>query len=655
MTSDRQGVPQQQDQPQVQGPPRTGLHGLLVQVLGIALVAGAVCWILDVPRALGFALYTEQVLTFGLAVSLALVFLLYDWRGRYQHRLVWYDCGLALVGLAAAMYMTIYYPRLVNELVFQPLHGIILCSLLVGLTLEGVRRSAGMALAIVIGSFIIYGLYGYLLPGDLAGGRTSFAGLAVYLGADTGGILGIPLQVAVIVVVPFILLGRMLSDVGGSNFFTGLAMSMMGRYRGGSGKIAIVGSTLFGSVSGSAVANVAATGVVTIPLMKRSGFPPHLAAGVEAVASTGSQLMPPVIGATAFLMAEMLQIPYSEVMLAALVPILLYYVALFIQVDLLAARMGLKAVPRELIPDFWPTLREGWHFPLPFVVFLTLLLGYNAQAEVAAMWAVASLLVTVLAFGYKGVRPGLRQLIDSVAGAGTAAVEIVLICAGAGLVIGVLNVTGTAFDLSMQILKISGGNLWGLLLLAAAASVVLGMGMPTVGVYVLLATLIAPAMIEAGVTPMAAHMFVLYFGMLSMVTPPVALASFTASNIAGANPWWSSLAAVRLGWTAYIVPFLFVFSPALLLDGDWPGLVWAVATALVGVWLVSAAMAGQLYGAIGWLTRVPLAATGIMVLIPPTAFAGAWIVEMVGLVGSALLLLLRVLAVRVSVGRSAEA
>ena len=606
------------------------LHLVLVRTLSLALIGGTVGWILDVPRTLGLSLYTEQVLTFGLAVAMALVFLLYDFRGKRQTRFVWYDNLIGLSGLLASGYLTLRYPVLVNELVFLPLEGVVLASLIVAITIEGVRRTAGMTLALVILFFIAYGLLGHLFPGPFASDPVSFQKLSVYLGVDTSALLGVSLQVAVIVIVPFVLLGRVLSNVGGSDFFTTLAMSLMGRFRGGSGKIAIVGSTLLGSVSGSAVANVAGTGVVTIPLMKRTGFPPHMAGGIEAVASTGSQLMPPVIGATAFLMAEYLQVPYGDVMLAALVPILLYYVALFIQVDLLSARMNLKPMPRDELPRFWPTFRAGWHFFLPFAVFLWLLLARGAQAEVAALWAVATLFAVILLFGYQGRRPGPRLLIRSIVEAGSSAVDIILICAGAGLVIGVLNMTGMAFDMGMAILRFSQDSLFVLLGMAALASVILGMGMPTVGVYVLLATLIAPAMVEAGVTPMAAHMFVLYFGMLSMVTPPVALAAFAAAHLASADPWRTSLMAVRLGWTAYIVPFLFVLSPVMLLDGSPGEFVWVVGSALLGVWLVSAAIAGHFFGSTSSIQRALLGLSGVMVLIPGSAFEGALTIELLG-------------------------
>ncbi|MEX0871602.1 MAG: TRAP transporter fused permease subunit [Aquisalimonadaceae bacterium] len=605
---------------------------VVVAVLAIVLVGGTITWVLDLPRSLGFSPYTEQILTFALALSLAIAFLEFDWRGRPSRHWVWYDVLLALSGLSFAGYLTVRYPELVHELVFRPLDGVIVATVLVFLTVEGVRRTSGLALALVILAFIAFAMLGHHLPEGYGTPDLSFSRLMVYLGGDNNALLGLPLQVGVIVIIPFILLGKLLSRLGGSDFFTELAMALMGRFRGGSGKIAVVGSTLFGAVSGSAVANVAGTGVVTIPLMKRSGFPPHLAGGVEAVASTGSQLMPPVIGAAAFLMAEFLQVPYGEVMLAALVPILLYYVALFIQVDLLSAKMGLKAIPRAEIPPLLRTLKSGWYFPLPFVVFIGGLFAYNLQPELAALWAIAVLIVGVLLFGYKGRRPSLRGFMESLIDTGRSGIEIILITAGAGLVIGVLNVTGLAFDLSLRILALSGENLAVLLVMAAVTSVVLGMGMPTVGVYVLLATLIAPAIVEAGVAPMAAHLFVLYFGMLSMVTPPVALAAFAAANLAGADPWRTAMTAIRLGWTAYLVPFLFVMSPALLLIGDSTRIVLAVVTALAGVWMVSVAITGYLTGAVPWLLRLVLAMSGVMALIPADAFDQALALEIVGLV-----------------------
>ena len=435
------------------------------------------------------------------------------------------------------MYMAVNFTDLGAMMFFAPKDGLIASILVIALSLEGVRRTTGWALVIIVVVFILYGLFGDHIPGVMQARPSQAAQLAFYLGFDSNAILGTPIMVAFTIVIAFVIFGALLQATGGSNFFTDLALAMMGRYRGGSAKIAVVGSALFGSISGSAVANVVATGVVTIPMMKRGGYPPHQAAAIEAVASTGGSLMPPVIGVAAFVMAEFLQVSYGAVMLAALIPAVLYYTVLFIVADLEAARAGITRVEEELIPRAAQVLRAGWFFPIPFVVLIYALFGLNLRAEEAALWASASLIVLSMAFGYKGERLSVRALFDSLRQAGEGVLDIVMICCGAGVVIGILAVSGLGFGMTLTLVTIAGKSLIVLLLLCAIVSIILGMGMPTIGVYVLLAALVAPAMVEAGVTPMAAHMFVLYFGMMSFITPPVAVAAFAAASIAKADPF----------------------------------------------------------------------------------------------------------------------
>ena len=293
----------------------------------------------------------------------------------------------------------------------------------------------------------------------------------------------------------------------------------MGRYRGGSAKIAVTASSLFGSISGSAVSNVVSTGVITIPLMRKGGYPAHAAGAIEAVASTGGQLMPPMMGAAAFVMAEFLQIGYRDVVLAALIPAILYYVALFIQADLFAARGGITRVDPELIPARLKVLRAGWPYIVPFAVVILCLFHFNLRPHASALWAAGSLIPIGLLLGYKGERMSWRAAVAALGRTGAIVVQIVMIGAMAGIVIGVLNITGLGFALTQAIIQFAGGNLFLILVLAALISIVLGMGMPTLGVYLLLATLVAPSMVEVGIRPMAAHLFALYFGMLSMITP----------------------------------------------------------------------------------------------------------------------------------------
>jgi len=598
--------------------------------LQASLIAMVVGWVLDVPATLGIGLFTEQFLVASVGVALALGFLLIRSNGTRSERVPWYDVVAALIGLAACLYVAVDYPKLINELVYRPWDGVIVASAIVLLTIEATRRTAGNALTIVILALCVYALLGYLLPGEFASRPVSLTRLAVYLGVDSNALLGAPLQVAAIVIVPFVLMGQILTRAGGGDFFTDISMAMMGRFRGGSAKIAVVGSAFFGMVSGSAVANVASVGTITIPLMKRSGFPATVAGAIEAVGSTGGQLMPPVMGAAAFLMAEYLQTSYAEVMIAATLPAILYYAALFIQVDLEAASRGIVGAPVASLPRVGKVLRDGWFFPIPFVVLVLGLTRWNLQAEYAALISAAVLLVLAMTIGYRGRRLSLRDAIDAIVSTGGAVVDIIVICAAAGLVIGVLNLTGVAFGLTMQLLAVSGNDLNVLLLVTAAVAIVLGMGMPTVGVYVILATLAAPALVKAGVSPMQAHMFVMYFGMMSMVTPPVALAAFAAANIAGANFWKTGWLAARIGWCAYLVPFLFAYSPSLLMTGTATDVVLTFVTALMGVGLGSAAVVGYLRARLSPAIRVACAIGGVLLLIPVDMFASAWLVNVIG-------------------------
>jgi TRAP transporter 4TM/12TM fusion protein len=626
-----------------QGEPEAGglsrsFWGIAVSALAALLTLFAIGWSLNLPRYLSWGLYPQQFFAAVLALTLPVAYLMLPARrGTHRRNVPWYDAVAALLGLAAAGYIAVRYPALVNEVFLRPPAVYIPGFIVIVLVLEALRRATGWVLVAIVVVFILYALFGNVLPGRLAARAQDWQKLAGYLAFDANGILGIPLAVASTIVVAFIFFGGLLSATGGSRFFTDAALVSMGRYRGGSMKIAVVASALFGSVSGSAVANVVATGVVTIPMIKRTGYPAHKAAAIEAVASTGGQLMPPVMGAAAFLMAEFLQVPYSEVVLAALVPGLLYYIALFIQADLEAGRMGItRVVPSEI-----PATRiviAGLHFILAFVVLIYALFTLHWQPEKAAFAAAATVVVTALAFGYRGERPQLAELVSTLPRTGKAVVEIILISAAAGVVIGVLNVTGLSFNLTYSLVHIGAGNAVVLLVLAALVCIVLGMGLPTLGVYVLLAALVAPALIEVGIDRMAAHLYVLYFGMMSMITPPVAIAAFAAAGVAGADPMRTGFAAMRFGWTAYIVPLLFVASPTLLLIGDPRSVAIAVVTAMMGVWLVSIAMAGYFTRLLAMPLRLLFALAGLLALIPAATFQGAMWTDIAGAVlGGALI------------------
>jgi TRAP transporter 4TM/12TM fusion protein len=602
----------------------------IANALATLLTLGSVAWALDLPLWLRLDLYPAQFFAGMLALALPLCFIALPARRTGDRtRVPWYDALFGVAGMVAVGYLTWKYQALVDLIMLRPRDAVAAGIVTIVLTLEGLRRATGWALPVIAGSFLAYALWGDTIPGQLAARATDWQKLSTYLALDVNGVLGVPLAVASTIVLAFLLFGELLNASRGTRFFTDIAMLTMGRFRGGPAKMAVVGSALFGSVSGSAVANVVATGVITIPLIKRSGYPPHKAAAIEAVASTGGQMMPPVMGASAFLMAEFLQIPYREVVLAALLPAILYYVALFIQADLDAARMGIAAIDRRQMPPPRAVL-PGLYFLLPFVLLIVVLFNFNQSPQLAALIAAALLIPLAFAFGYRGERPAWRAFIAAVPAAGYAALDIILVCAAAGMVIGVLGISGLGYNLTASLVEIGEGSLVTLLVLTAVVCIVLGMGLPTVGVYVLLAALVAPALVKVGVSPIAAHLYVMYFGMMSMITPPVAIAAFAAAGLAGADPMRTGWAAVGFGWTAFVVPVLFVLSPQLLLIGEPWDVALAVVTAVVGVWLVAIAITGYFLRPLspGW--RLAFAVAGLLALIPAGAFPGAVYTDIAG-------------------------
>ncbi len=577
----------------------------------------------DVPLRVGLAIYTEQFLALVLGLSLALVFLTpradatADGPEPRVRPVGPGSVALASLGLALGVYVAFTYPTLISRSYALTWDVVALGAVLFALVLEGLRRAVGLTLVIVVLVICGYGLIGHWVEGPLQTRQVEPERLVTYLAIDANGLLGLTLNVAATVVVAFVFFGQILLKSGGADFFNDIALATMGRRRGGAAKISIVASGLFGSISGVVVSNIVATGVVTIRLMIQGGLKRHQAAAVEAVASTGGQIVPPVMGAVAFLMADILQRPYAEIVVAAIVPALLYYVSLFVQVDLEAARDEIAAVDEELIPETRAVLRSGWVFALPFGAIVYAIFFALQRPETAALWGAGSALAIGLLLGYRGRRMNPRDLWNAAVESGSQIVDIVMISAAAGFIIGTLNVTGLGFGLTFSLVSLGEGSLLTLLLISAAVCIVLGMGMPTVGVYLLLAVLVAPSLIESGVQPIAAHLFIFYLGMMSMVTPPVAIGAFFAASIAGAGPIRTSVQAMRLGWTAYIIPFLFVASPALLLDGSWDRVLIAVTTAIVGVWAVSAALVGYLGRRIGVPVRMAVGLAGALLIVPP--------------------------------------
>ncbi len=610
----------------------------LATVLAALLPLGTMAWALDLPRRVGLLVYPE---TFGgviLAIAVALVYLIVPaGKSRRRSYTPWYDAILAAVGFAACLYLAVNFPRLSITAIKTP-EGLAIAAILIPLFLEGARRTAGLPISVVVAGFMVLGLFAHLLPAPLTGRNVSVESLGWYLAWNNSAILGTPTMVVVTIVVAFVLFGQALFMSGGSAFFTDISMALMGRFRGGQAKIAIIASALFGTISGSTVANIVSTGVVTIPMMKRAGYRPHVAGAVEAVASTGGQLMPPVMGVAAFLIAEFLQMPYSAIALAALIPSVIYFAALFIQVDLEAARHSIARVPEAEIPQGRRVMRAGWYIPVPFVILIACIFWLNVPLDLAALYATLAVIASGILFGYAGERLSLRRIGSILTSTGTGVLDILMIAPLAGIVIGVLNVSGLGFTLALSLVAAAGGDVLALLVLTAGASIVLGMGMPTVGVYILLATLVAPALIQVGIDPLAAHLFIFYYGMLSMITPPVAIGAFAAASISGANPMRTGFASMRFGWTAFVIPFLFVFSPSLLMRGGVVETVIDVGTAMAALWMIAAGFTGYGLRRLGPVMRIAHVLAGIGLFLPIGMFAWSHLANLAGAVASVALL-----------------
>jgi TRAP transporter 4TM/12TM fusion protein len=411
----------------------------------------------------------------------------------------------------------------------------------------------------------------------------------------------------------FVIFGAFLEKSGAGKIFIDLAFALTARGRGGPAKAAVVSSALMGTISGSAAANVAVTGTFTIPLMKRAGYESAFAGAVEAVASTGGQIMPPIMASAAFVMSELTGIPYIDICIAAAPSALLYFFTIFVMVHLRAVKLDLRTTEEENIPSFWPTLRSGIHLMLPFGV-LVYLLARMYSPGFAAFWSViATITVCMLR---KSTRLNLSSFLESMRDGGVRMIEVGITCAVAGIIIGMINLTGLGVKISSLLITLSGGSLLALLFMTMVASIILGMGMPTVAAYLLLAVLVGPALISVGISTLQAHLFILYFGTISAITPPVALAAFTGAGIAKASPMKVGLNAVLLGIAAYIVPYMFVFNEALLFQGKLSQVILATLTALIGCACMAAGIQGQLLKKCHAYERAILIAAGLALIKP---------------------------------------
>ena len=592
-----------------------GLLGTAERVLLICIPLTGIVTIFDIFLSFGKSVWIEQYLAVFLGLIMGLVPLLIPARkGAAGDRLPWYDAILSALGFALGLYVVLFYPDIVMSSGLTPPDRTIMGALAILFVLECCRRLLGWALVIIVALFILYGHFSYLLPEPLYSRGVPWVRLANYLYLDPGALFGMPLRIVGTTVLAFVFFGRMFFSTGGGNFLSDAAMSVMGRFRGGAAKASVLASSAFGTISGSPTANVVTTGFFTIPLMKRTGFTPHFAAAVEATASTGGQIMPPVMGITAFLMAELLNMPYAKIALAALVPGVIYYIGVFIQVDLEAAKMDLRGVPRESLPSLKKVMVENWMFLIPIAVLIYLLFVSMLDPDIAGLYTVAA--TFIISLFKKASRVGFRKVMTILEGTGESLLEIGVIVGAAGLILGVMAVSGLGFSFSLALTEIAGDSFILLLLMAAAGAIVLGMGMPVLAAYVLVVLLVSPALIKVGMIPLVAHMFVFYFAVLSFLTPPICLAVYTAASLANSNPMQTAFQAVRLGIAAYIFPFVFAFSPALLFVGPLPKVLSATCLAIVGIVFLSFGFEGYLLRHLRWFDRILSVIGGIGLMSP---------------------------------------
>ncbi len=599
---------------------------VVVNTLAVTLTCAVIAVTADLFRKVGISLYTEQYLAGLVALAMPLLFLHVPASGDRSGRKTsppWYDLLAAFASCAGMSYIAVRFPTL-SELISQrPWDGLIIAALIIVLILEGLRRTTGNGLLYTTIFFFVLAMVAGYLPGEFAAKSIAIGRLTYYSVWDSTAVLGVTLKIVSTVVVIFVLFGQVLLKSGGASYFTDISMALMGKYRGGPAKIAILGSSLFGTISGNVVSNIITVGVVTIPLMIRVGFRPHLAAAIEANASTGGQIMPPVMGIAAFVMAEFLQVPYADVAVAATIPAILFYIALFIQVDLEAARSNIKPLDPAQIPKLRNVLRNGWHFPIPFIVLIYALFWGGEEADSAGLITTAVALVLALIFPFQGKRIAWRDIVGMLRDTGVAVVDLFMIGAASGIMIGALNYSGAGFTLSLVLIHLAAGSLFLLLVLSAIANIILGAGLPTVGCYILLATLVAPTLVQMGIDPMAAHMFILYYGCLSLISPPVAVAAFVAANLANADPNKTGWMAMAFGWTLFVIPFLFVYSGTLLFKGELVFIIIDFITAVVGIWLISAAVMGYSVRHLRLVDRTVYGVIGLFLLFPVGAFAEA--------------------------------
>jgi len=618
------------------GPRAEAIYRRGVEVLAFLAALYHLVVVSRIPTFFGFFFPTARHRAVSLSFALVIVYLSYSIRGKRRLGISWFDAFMLVLGMSGLGFVVFFYEQATDYEAygFLDFKGMVLAYALAISILEALRRLTGWVLPSLIVLFLLAARYQSVLPGLLFGKGYTWdrLGYAIYVPGE--GVFGVPLGVASTIVIVFLMFASMLQRAGVGEWFSRLALSLAGWTRGGPAKTAVLASAFFGTISGSPSANAATTGAFTIPLMIRTGYSPAFAGAVEAAASVGGQILPPVMGAIAFVMADFLGVPYAEVAKAAALPAVLYFMIVFMGVDFEAAKRGLKAIPRSELPRAMATLKEGWFFLLPIGLMIYLMLVKQWDPDMAGIFSLP-ILVAVSFFSRDKQRrlyPSAiyQSLVESV----QTWLLLAVLTGAVGMLVAALGLSGLGIKFSRFLVDLSGGNLLAALAMVGVGSLILGMSMDSLPAYITVATLSAPALILMGVPDIAAHLFVVYWGLASHITPPVCITVYVTCGISGAGIWETGREAVRLAIGKYVLPFSFALNPALLLLGPVNSIVMGVVSAFAGAVSVSSGTIGYGLRRLGWIERALLIIGGVLLILP------GWRTLVIGstLVGISLLL-----------------
>ena len=593
-----------------------GLIGGVARLLAIGLPVYSFIYLMNLFEPAGLFIYSGTHNGIFLAVVLTIVFLYVPAsRSAPRTRVPWYDFVLIGFGLAGILYFAINYEQIVKTsgvgITFMEQ---VLGFLTLVVLFEAVRRTLGWAMIIVVLFFLIHAKFTYLFPGILGGPQFSWDRVMTYLYLSDQGIFGVVLKIATTIIISFMIFGAFLDVSGAGNTFMKLSLALLGHVRGGAAKVAILGSALFGTVTGSPMAEIGVIGNFTIPLMKRIGYSPTFAGAAEATAACGGVIDPPVMGAVAFVMADFTGIGYAKIAVAAILPAILYYLSLYFQLDLRAASTGLKGLPKAELPKVKEALKESWLLFIPVAVLVVRMMALNEEPTRSVFISLAVLILLGL-FNRRN-RLALSKIIKALESAGTSMIEITPICGVAGVIVGSLTLTGLGINLSSLLVTLSGGSLLLLSILTAVAIYIMGMGISAIASYILMAILVAPALIQMGVPMIVAHFFIFYIGVSTFITPPFAPAAYVAAAVAGADPMRVGYTAMRLAIVAYLVPFISIYQPALLWQGTLVEIGIAAITGIIAVYALSVGFEGFCFTSLKWPERVLWLAAGFVLFVP---------------------------------------